>query len=100
VNALKTSDLDLRVPVFASLLSDQLLSVGSHNSDPLRCRSSFVFVASNSELSWQFPDTLGHIVDGLHRVDVCLSQSYLEVLWLSCVTWLPFSHLHLLAGCV
>ena len=50
-NALKSAYFDLGVPVLASLLPDQLLSIHPMDSHPLGGNSSLVFVASDLELS-------------------------------------------------
>ena len=99
-NALKTSDLNLWVPVLAALLADELLSVGSVNCHPLRRGSTLVLVSSNLNLSWHFPDTLRDVVNGLHRVYICLIDGNSKVLRLSQVFRLAIAHVHLLTGIV
>ena len=100
MDALKTANLDLGVPVFASLLSDQLLCIRSLNRDPLCSGSSFVFITGNLELSGQFSDPLGDIMNCLHRVNVGLVQGNLQILGQSLIARLPLSHFHLSAGVV
>ena len=100
MDALKTANLDLGVPVFTSLLSNQLLGISSLDGDPLCGGSPFVFVAGNLELSGQFSDSLGDIMNGLHRVNVGLVQGNLQKLRQSLIARFPFSHLHLSAGVV
>ena len=53
-NALKTSAADLRIPVLASLLSDELLSIRPMNGHPLCCCASLILVSRNLELLWEF----------------------------------------------
>jgi len=97
-NALKTSTFNLRVPVFASLLPDQLLSIGPMNGHPLCCCASFVFVARNLELPRHLPDSFRDVVHSLHSVNVSLQHGNFEILGLSLVLWLAIAHFHLLAG--
>lgn len=96
----KASTLDFVVPVFATLLSDQLLRVRTLNSDPLCRRASFVFVASNLELFWDFADAFRHVVNSLHRIYIRLVQRNSQILWLGLIARLSIVHFHFFAGCI
>lgn len=73
---LERTDFDLRVPVFAALLPNNLLGIGSLDRTALSGDATFVFVACDAELLGHFPDSLGDVVHCMHRLDVFLPNRH------------------------
>ena len=62
------------------MLPYQLLGVTPENSGELGGDASLVFVAGNPNLPGHFADSLGNIVDCMHRLHILLKDRHLQVL--------------------
>ena len=70
------------------------------NGHPLGRSASLVLITGDLELLWKFPDSLGDVVHGLHRVNIGLQHGNFEILGQVVVFWLSIVHFHLFASSV
>ena len=79
MDALKGANLDFAVPVFGTLLADQVLSVASVDSHALGGDTAFVLVTGDLELFGHLFHAFGDVVDCYAGLDVGLLHHYRQV---------------------
>ena len=79
VDALKGANLDFAVPIFGTLLADQVLSVASVDSHSLGGDAAFVLVTGDLELFGHLFHAFGDVVDCYAGLDVGLLHDYRQV---------------------